>query len=187
MRPLVLIGPVAVGKSTVGELLGALLHVPFVDLDEFAAPYYDECDAPVEALIERAHADGFLAALRWWQPARAHAAGRVVADHPGSVIAFGAGHSHFEDEEFFESVRAALTDATVVLLSADADDDVAVGLLRERCVVERGDDQDWIIEGVDMLRDWVHSEQNRQLADLTVVTHGLTPQQVAEAIVAALA
>ncbi|MGB8861461.1 MAG: shikimate kinase [Ilumatobacteraceae bacterium] len=186
MRTLVLIGPAAVGKSTVGEVLGALLCVPFVDLDEVAAAYYEECDAPVAALIERAHAIGFLAALRWWQPARAHAALRVVVEHPGSVIAFGAGHSHFEDDEFATTVRGALTEATVVLLSAHPDDDAAVAVLRQRCVDERGEDQDWVIEGVDLLRAWVQSPQNHRLADLTIVTHGLTPQEVAEAIVAAI-
>ncbi|MEQ1699311.1 MAG: shikimate kinase [Ilumatobacteraceae bacterium] len=187
MGTVVLIGPAAVGKSTVGEVLGALLHVPFIDLDEVAAPYYDECDAPVAALIDRAHADGFLAALRWWQPARAHAAVRVVADHPGSVIAFGAGHSHFEDEEFATAVRGALAETIVVLLLAHADDEVALAVLRQRSVDERGEDQDWVIEGVDMMREWVESEQNEQLADLRVVTDGRTPMEVAEAIVAALA
>lgn len=186
MRTLVLIGPAAVGKSTVGEQLGALLCVPFVDLDEVAAPYYDECDAPVAALIERAHVDGFLAALRWWQPARAHAAVRVVAEHPGSVIAFGAGHSHFEDEEFARAVRGALAEATVVLLTAHADDEEALALLRQRCVDERGEDQDWVIEGVDVLREWVESAQNRQLADIAVVTHDRTATEVAEAIAAAI-
>jgi shikimate kinase len=184
--PLVLIGPVAVGKSTVGELLADRLGAPFVDLDEIAAPYYEQCGAPIEALIERAHTDGFLAAHAWWQPARAHAAVSAVADHTGSVIAFGAGHSHFEDDRFASMVGAVLAKATVVLLSASLDEDDAVGQLRRRCVAERGDDQDWMVEGVDMIREWVRSEQNRRLADITVVTDERSAAEVAAEILFAV-
>ncbi|MGB8862282.1 MAG: shikimate kinase [Ilumatobacteraceae bacterium] len=182
MLPLVLIGPVAVGKSTVGSTLADLLCVPFVDLDEIAAPYYEQCGAPIEVLIEHAHADGFLAAHAWWQPARAHAAATAVADHPGSVIAFGAGHSHFEDEKFAAMIREVLAGATVVLLSAAPDEATAVKELRRRCVADRGEDQDWMIEGVDMLREWVTSEQNRRLADVTVVTADRSAAEVAAEI-----
>jgi hypothetical protein len=61
-------------------------------------------------------------------------------------------------------------------------EDTAVDVLRRRCIAERGDDQDWMIEGTDMIREWVGSEQNRRLADLTVVTDGRAPAEIAAEI-----
>ena len=80
------------------------------------------------------------------------------------------------------TVGEALASATVVLLSASLDEDVAVDELRRRCVADLGEDQDWVFEGVDMIREWVRSEQNRRLADITVVTDGRSPVEVAAKI-----
>jgi shikimate kinase len=74
----VIIGPVAVGKSTVGAALAAHLEVPFVDLDEVSSPYYAEVEQSVDQLIKRAATHGFVEAHRWWQPARMHAANMVL-------------------------------------------------------------------------------------------------------------
>ena len=41
-RPVVLVGMMGVGKSSVGKRLAALLHIPFIDADdEIAIPYYE--------------------------------------------------------------------------------------------------------------------------------------------------
>lgn len=99
----VLIGPVAAGKSCVGEPLAELLGRNFIDLDQIAGDYYDEVGQSVDRFTERANVDGLVNAYKWWQSARVHAVRRVFAQHAGEVISFGAGHSHFEDQYFFES------------------------------------------------------------------------------------
>lgn len=73
---------------------------------------------------------GAVAAHRWWQPARAHAAVRVVDEFVGSVIAFGAGHSHYEDRQFFELVRDATIECRVVSLLPDPDPQKSIDVLR---------------------------------------------------------
>ncbi|MEN9644671.1 MAG: hypothetical protein RL238_1340 [Actinomycetota bacterium] len=178
----VLIGPVAAGKSSVGAALASLLGRPFVDLDEVAAGYYDEAGQPVSALIDHAVADGFVAAHRWWQPARAHAVQRVVEEFGGAVVALGAGHSHFEDDAFIVTVEQTLADALVVLLLPEPDVDASVDCLRRRCVAERGADQDWLHDEVDFIRDWVVSAQNRSLADVVVYDRGRSIREVADEV-----
>jgi shikimate kinase len=171
-RHVVLIGPVAVGKSTIGVALAALLGIPFVDLDDVAADHYAEVGQGIDQLIEQAKAHGFIEAHRWWQPARVHAVRRVLEGDDPSVIAFGAGHSHFEDQRWFAEVSSLLAGAFVVFLLPEADVDTSVALLRQRCVVERGEDQDWLFGDIDFIGDWVVSEQNRALADAVVYVGG---------------
>lgn len=96
---LVLIGPAAAGKSTVGELAAGILGVPFVDLDDVGGPYYAEVGWSIARLVERIGRIGRVAAEREWEPARAHAVGRAVHDHPGAVLALGAGHTSFTDAD----------------------------------------------------------------------------------------
>lgn len=180
--PLILIGPAGAGKTTVGQLLATSLGRAFVDLDEAGADFYEEVDRPVTALEVEISNRGFVSAHRWWQPARVHAVSRVLAEHPGAVIAFGAGHSHYEDRRFFEMVRALVEEPPVVLLLPDPDPGVALHQLRERCVADKG--HNWLRDGEDFLEVWMSSEQNRVLADIVVYSSGRRPAAVADAIVA---
>jgi hypothetical protein len=177
---MVLIGPVAVGKTTLAPLIAAELGRPWVDLDAHASRYYEEVGQPVDAFRAEIDRVGYPAAARWWQPARAHAAVRVVEDHPGHVIAFGAGHSHFEERRFFEAVRRRLVGIEVVFLLPFEDPARSLTLLRSRSEAARG--HDWVRDGFDFLEDWIGSEQNRALAIRTVHVGGLFPEEAARLV-----
>lgn len=182
MRTVVLIGPPAAGKSTVGPLLAASVGASFVDVDEVGDSYYTASAQPLTSFEEKIECEGFVRAHRWWQPARVAAGLGVVRDHPGAIVAFGAGHSHFEDVSFFESIQSALAGCTVVLLLPDADTTRSLSILRVRCLGTKG--HDWSLEGHDFLADWVASEQNHQLADFVAYSAYLTAEQYAEMIAA---
>ncbi len=89
MLTTVLIGPAAVGKSTIGAILAQITNREFVDVDEIGDRYYSAAGQPLDLFARRIEADGFSQAHRWWQPARVRALD-VVADHRGAVIALGA-------------------------------------------------------------------------------------------------
>ncbi|ARU52605.1 hypothetical protein CBR64_15225 [Cellulosimicrobium cellulans] len=113
---LVLLGPGATGKSTLGGLVAGLLGVAFVDLDAVADRYYPDVGWSVDRLVERIAVVGRVAAEREWEPARAHAVERAVADHPGAVLALGAGHASYTDPACLDRVRAALAPVPHVVL-----------------------------------------------------------------------
>jgi shikimate kinase len=176
---LVLIGPAAAGKSTVGALVADRLGVPFVDLDAVAAPAYAEVGWSVTRLTTRIAAVGRLAAEVEWEPARAHAVARVVAEHPGAVVALGAGHTTYTSAVHAAAVRAALAPvrAVVLLLPAEAPEE-ALAVLRARSLADKG--TDWVRDGHDFLAGWVADPAVRALATHVVVTGDEPPGRTAE-------
>ena len=183
-RQVVLIGPVCVGKSTVLPLVAARLGRPHVDLDDVAEPYYEEVGHGRDRLHEIGAARGDLGAYLWWQEAHPHAVRRVLEDHPGAVIALGAGHTTYADASRFEEVRQLLEPHDVVLLLPGPDHAASLTLLRDRAMRLNG--MDWIMDGVDVLEQWVTGDQNRALATVTVHTGDRSPEAIAAEIVTAL-
>ena len=181
----VLIGPLGAGKSTVGKLLGELLGLPSVSLDKVAEPYYKEAGHSWERFRALRDDQGFLAAYRYWWPSLAHAAERVLADHPGCVIDFGGGHAHYEDPALFERVRRALAKVEhVVLLLPCADPDRAVATLKAR-----NDSRDrWplVHDSYDFFERWVKDPCHARLATTTVYTDGRTAEETAREIAESL-
>jgi shikimate kinase len=179
---MILVGPLAAGQSTLGTLVAERLGHPFVDIDDIAWSYCAEVGWDLDRLLQRDEAVGWAAAEREWEPARAHAVQRAVADHPDAVIALGAGYTSFTSPQHAEQVRQALApvpDVIHLLPSPDAERSVAV--LRERAIASRG--KDWIIEGRDWIAGWVADPLAGEVAAATVFTDGISPEASAEELV----
>lgn len=183
MRPVALIGPAGAGKSTIGALVANRLGRRFVDVDDVGHRYYDGAGQPLDDLVERVANEGFAMAHRWWQPARL-AAASAIGDFPEAVIAFGAGHSHFEDDSYVTAIRLAFGAAFVVLLLPSKDPAQSVRVLRQRCMRDKG--SDWVRDGHDYLVEWTHSSQNAALADCVVYGEGRKATEIAEAVAQAV-
>ncbi|MEZ5223803.1 MAG: hypothetical protein R2713_18980 [Ilumatobacteraceae bacterium] len=100
------------------------------------------------------------------------------------MIALGAGHSHFEDEERFDEAARVLGAAFVVFLLPSPDPAESRRVLRERCERDKG--TDWIRDGHDYLEEWIGSRQNLSLADLVVFGDGRSPSDIARQIASAV-
>ncbi|MFL6072056.1 MAG: shikimate kinase [Mycobacteriales bacterium] len=171
---MVLVGPAGTGKTTLGREVAAKTRRPFVDLDAVADPYYGEVSWSIDRLRERIAAVGRLAAETEWEPARAHAVTRVVADHPGAVIALGAGHTSYTDDARLAAVRAVLERCRdVVRILPWPDRTRSLAVLRERCLASKG--RTWVIDGHDFLAHWL--DEPGTPATRTVYTRDETPTQ----------
>ncbi|MFG2886490.1 shikimate kinase [Streptomyces sp. NPDC048297] len=175
---MVLIGPAGTGKTTLGQEIAARTQRPFVDLDAVADGYYAEVGWSIAELRERITAVGRLAAEAEWEPARAHAVARAVADHPGAVVALGAGHTSYTDARQLAAVRTALSSCPdIVLLLPSPDRETSLSVLRQRCAVGKG--RSWIIDGHDFLAHWLDDQGTRLIATRTFHTLDETPARSA--------
>ncbi|AEW97696.1 MULTISPECIES: shikimate kinase [Streptomycetaceae] len=160
----VLVGPPGAGKSTVGRVLAARLGVG-----------YRDTDADIEATAGRPIPDIFVEDGEEHFRALERAAVRdALAAHPG-VLALGGG------AVLDDSTRAALAGLPVVFLDVGLADAVRrVGLDAPRPLLAVNPRARW--------RELM--EQRRPLytevARAVVVTDGRTPEEVAEAVLAAL-
>lgn len=187
--PLVLIGPAGSGKSTLAAAFSRRRRTPSIDLDAIAPAYYAETGFGLEDLSALMEQVGRARAERdpRWEAARVHAVERVLADHPGAVIALGAGHTTFAGPDAAERVRRALARAGNVLwLEPSADVEESLAILRVRCLLSKG--TDWQRDGEDMLRMWLTDGRARSMATAVVRTRDRgTAEQDSEAIASRLA
>jgi shikimate kinase len=178
------------GKSTVAQHLSQSLKRRFVELDELRWDYYSEIDYDkVEASRIAAQEDGARALLEYWKPFEAHAVERVLSEHDGCIIAFGAGHSVYEDEALFARVQHALAPYPwVILLLPSPDLDASVRILNARF--------EKLLQGEGIEVDpslllanetFVRHASNFLLAKMLVFTAGKTPRETADEILQRMA
>ena len=65
---LILIGPLAAGKSTIGKLLGDALGVPVIELDDLRWRYYAEMGYDSERAEQLRREGGIQARSVYWNP-----------------------------------------------------------------------------------------------------------------------
>ncbi len=177
---IILIGPMSAGKSTIAKLLAEKLYLPHYSLDDDRDRYYSEIGYDVAEASRIAKSEqGMLGLLSYWKPFEAHAVERVLADHRGCVIDFGAGHSVYEDENLFSRVRSALAPyPNVVLLLPSADLDESTRVLNERfgqLLLKEVGTIDPQLFGVN--EHFVRHPSNYMLAKMVIYTNNKTPDE----------
>ncbi|GGX48441.1 shikimate kinase [Streptomyces fructofermentans] len=161
---MVLVGPMGVGKSTVGALLAERLGCGYRDTDEdivaeqgrtVADIFVDEGEPAFRGIEKRA-------------------VGRALAEHDG-VLALGGGSVLDPD------TRALLAGHTVVYLSMDVEEAVKrTGLNTARPLLAVNPRRQW--------RDLMEARRHlyTEVAQAVVPTDGRTPEEVAAAVLDAL-
>ncbi|MFG2655285.1 shikimate kinase [Streptomyces sp. NPDC048425] len=160
----VLVGPMGVGKSTVGELLAEWLGCP-----------YRDTDADIVAAQGRPIADIFVdeGEPRFRELER-QAVREALAEHPG-VLALGGGAI------LDESTRALLAPLPVVYLSMDVEEAVKrTGLNTARPLLAVNPRRQW--------RELMEARRHlyTEVARVVVPTDDRTPEEVARAVLDAL-
>jgi shikimate kinase len=172
-RTIILIGPIGVGKSTVGKLLSEKLGLPQVSMDELRTGYYREAGYD-EELARRKREISWWERYWYWKPFEADAVGRILAEHDGSVIDLGAGHSVYEDEMLFRQVQSVLSPyQNVVLLLPDPDIQTSLKILASR---------EELADLTEINRHFLEHPSNRKLAKHIVYTREMQPEQVCEQV-----
>jgi len=183
---IILIGPIRAGKTVIAGLLGEKHGMPHVSLDDERWKYYNEIgydEAEVSRIAKSD--DGILALLDYWKPFEAYSVERVLADHPDSVIDFGAGHSVYEDEALFARVQHALAPyPNVTLLLPSPNLEESVSILNERFSRLLAEDVGEIDPRLlEVNARFVRHPSNFTLAKLVVYTNNKTPDETCAEII----
>ncbi|MFD6205476.1 3-dehydroquinate synthase [Streptomyces rubiginosohelvolus] len=160
----VLVGPMGVGKSTVGELLAARLGTTYRDTD---ADVVAEAGKPIAEIFYDEGEEHFRALER-------RAVAVAVAGHPG-VLSLGGG------AVLDGATRELLAGRPVVYLSMDVDEAVRrVGLGAARPLLAVNPRRQW--------RELMDARRHlyEEVARTVVATDENTPEEVAQAIIDAL-
>ena len=179
--PVILIGPVNAGKSTIAVLLAERLGVNRASLDEVCWEYFEQ-DAGYDEAVARRHFEcgGQTRALEYVLQFYPAAVERIVAEYPQSVIELGAGHSVYDDPNQLERVKEILSlYPNVVLLLPSPDPDESLDILNAR-------QSNPYPEIVEMNEHFVRHRSNYELATIRVYTKGKTPDETCEDIVSRL-
>lgn len=161
---IVLVGPMGVGKSTVGELLAGRLGVPYRDTD-------DDIVAAAGRTIAEIFVDDGEAAFRAIEK---RAVRTALAEHTG-VLALGGGAILDAD------TRALLAGHRVVYLSMDVEEAVRrTGLNAARPLLAVNPRRQW--------RELMEARRHlyEEVASAVVATDGRTPEEVSQAALDAL-
>jgi len=176
---IILIGPMSTGKGTIAQLLAAELGIPRYEMDELRHKFYGEMGYDEKLASKIVGDEGMMSLIRYWKPFEAYAVERAIEEFENCVLDFGAGHSVYEEEEFFSRVEAALKPIeNVILILPSPDLDRSVEIVNERfselLVSEVGKVDAELLR---LNEHFVRHPSNSMLAKKTVYTEGQTAEE----------
>jgi shikimate kinase len=182
--PILLIGPMAAGKTTIARYLAQKLGLVQHELDDRRWDYYNEIGYD-PALAAQIHSQKGLTALArgYWKPFEIHAVERGLADFADGVISFGAGHSVYEDDVQFERIQRLLAPyKNVILLLPCADLDESAAILKERYIAQEPDIEP-DPQALEMIDFFLRDPSNQRLAKQVIYTKGKSPEETCEEVI----
>jgi shikimate kinase len=182
---IILIGPSNAGKSSLIKPLAEALNYRPIDLDELRWNYYNEIGYDAEKAKQIRQEGGMKALAAYWKPFDIYGIERILKDYPErTVIAFGAGHSIYEDEEHIHRANEALSKfSLVILLVPSPDKDESYTILRQRLAHAEPEMKEEMLDALmEINRSFIEHPSNLRLARHTVYTAGKTIEESATEI-----
>ena len=180
--PIIFIGPLGAGKTTVGQLLAEKLDLPFCSVDAIRWTYYQKAGYDQTLAAQIAASDqGIQGVLRYSKPFEAQLVESVLADHRG-IIDFGASNSVYDEEVLFTRVENALAPyPNVILLLPSTDMDESVAILKYRLIkmlTEAG--KEFTDKLFELNEYFTKHPSNLRLAKLVIYTKDETPEKICD-------
>lgn len=171
MKEIILIGPVAVGKTTTAKLLSKKLNLPFVSIDDLRFDYYKEIgysDEHMKQLLEKA---GIMAIYQYGKIFDGYSIERVLEDHQNCVFDFGGGNNASGFNFEIDRVHKALNPyENVVLLFPCTNKEEALEFIYKRREIKSAQRE--------LIEHLVYDESNFKLAKHRVYVKDKTPEEV---------
>lgn len=184
--PILIIGPMHAGKSTIAHLLAEKLVLPEIAVDAIAREKYLAQGINEARLENSSKTDNYFDFFNYVRPYEIDATLKIVQDHPNAVISFGAGHSYADTPELLakiEILKAITQNIFLLLPSPDISESQKVleermdkdkkGKITDERLATRKQANKLLLESV----------SNKTLASHVIYTKGKTPEQCRDEII----
>jgi shikimate kinase len=178
-KTIILIGPMCAGKSSVAKKLSDITGLPWCEMDDVRFEYYKEIGFTREKEKEVFQKNGLKGVLNYWKPFEAHSVKRILEDYPNHIIAFGGGHSVYENEELFDKVYNILKNYKhIFLLLPSKNNEISLETLNKR-LSKLTDNKD----AFELNEYLINHESNEKLAKHIIYTQNKTIEEVAKEVI----
>jgi shikimate kinase len=184
--PIIIIGPMHAGKSTIANLLAKKLSLPETSVDAIALEYYIKHGINQKKMEEVMKSDNFHDYVDYMRPYELSAVLDMVNDFPDTIISFGAGHSYFmqkKDIEQILSIKKQTPNIFLLLPSKDKEETRKILELRMNEDRKGKMSDERLHTRNEVNTSFINSESNFLLADRIIYTDGKTPEQCCEEII----
>lgn len=176
--PIILIGPMATGKSTIAAELAKLTGLRRIPMDRVRWYYYLKDGFSIET---EQSLPSFTDRMAYWKPFEVKAVQRIIMEFPDAIIDFGAGHSYFTEESQFEEVQRALAPLkNVFLLLPSENKEESLAICNQRLSAKAKRELD--PTEVEANRNFIFHASNYALAKKIFYTKDIEPEQTAAEI-----
>jgi len=186
---IILIGPIGVGKTTVGRLLAESLGSPLCSVDDVRSGYYGKVgyDKSLAATIG-ATEQGIRGVLRYAEPFDVQMIKMLLADFQRGVVDLGASNSVYEDKGLLAQVEHVLEPyPNVILLIPSRDKKESAEILKDRLTrMLTKEGKPFSDELFELNEYFLQQSSNYQLAKRVIYTKDKTSEVIQDEIISGL-
>ena len=179
--PIILIGPMASGKSTIARLLEERTGLTNVPIDYIRWYYYFQHGFKFST---QEQFQDFEEKANYWKQYDLIAIEKALLDFPKAIIDFGAGHSYYPDDNQLQHVLDILEKLpNVFLLLPSADIDESYSILSERIKKKYPQIEDGVVE---YNRKFLEHPSNPMLSKHIIYSKDKSPEDNVEEMISLL-
>jgi len=183
--PVILMGPIGAGKTTIGRLLADSLNLPLCSVDDVRSHYYEKLgyDKSLASTIASSEG-GVRGVLRYSEPFDAQMIKLLLAEIQQGIIDLGASNSVYDNKDLLtgvEDVLAPYPNSILLLPSADRKESAEILKNRlTRLLTEAG--RSFTDELFDLNNYFIQHPSNYRLAKRIIFTKNKTPENIRDEI-----
>jgi hypothetical protein len=87
-KNIILLGPMAVGKTTTAKYLSTITGIDFIEIDEIRNKFFNKIDYNHSEAMREFEKDGFVGLTRYWKPYELHTILRSLEEYEYKIFDF---------------------------------------------------------------------------------------------------
>lgn len=175
MKEIILLGPVAVGKTTTARLISEKINKPVISLDNLRFDYYKEIGYDHTHMKELHKKAGIMAIFQYGKIFDAYSIERVLEDHQNCIFDFGGGNIVCGYDFDLKRIQKALKPyENVVFLVPSKDKEETLEFIYKRREIEASDRK--------LIEYLVNNHSNYEIAKHTVFVKDKSPEEVCDEV-----